>query len=121
MTSLQLCFGRHRLSCMKRSLIGFSLMFTAGCSKAAPSSVDIMCETEDFGYGSPSDDAKLGLDRTNCYRNLMALSHGVLDPLLDAATQSHAEYMATHNTMTHGEDSSKAGYTGDQVWDRIEF
>jgi uncharacterized protein YkwD len=78
------------------------------------------CGTSDYGYSGASADAREALERTNCYRNLMGLEPGVLHSVLDDATQSHADYMGRHDTITHYEDSSLSGYTGDAVWDRIE-
>ncbi|MGB0639263.1 MAG: CAP domain-containing protein [Myxococcota bacterium] len=96
------------------------LLGLTACSEKEPSGVNDLCGTDSYGYGTPSDDAKRGLEQTNCYRNLMGLSQGVLHPQLDEATQQHANYMASHNTMTHSQDASKSGFTGEWVWDRIE-
>lgn len=91
-----------------------------GGSKASPVSVDDMCRTFDYGDDGASDDAKAGLERTNCYRRLMGLSAAELEPHLDIAAQQHAEYMATNNILTHEEDKNADGYTGEWVWDRAE-
>ncbi|MAY80476.1 MAG: hypothetical protein CL930_06775 [Deltaproteobacteria bacterium] len=97
------------------------LFFAAGCDiPKETAGVDELCGTDSYGYSSPSDEAKRGLEQTNCYRNLMGLSRGVLHRQLDSATQQHAEYMATHNTMTHAQDPSKSGFKGEWVWDRIK-
>ena len=82
--------------------------------------VDGSCGTPDYGYASPSADAREAIERTNCFRNLMGLEPGILHPVVDQATQAHADYMDRHDTITHYEESSKAGYTGDAVWDRLE-
>ena len=82
--------------------------------------VEEACETSDYGYGSPTPDAKEGLARTNCFRNLMGLEPAVLHPILDAASQAHSDYMQDNDILSHSEESSKPGYTGDAVWDRIE-
>jgi len=50
----------------------------------------------------------------------MDIELGVLDSLLDDASQSHAEYMQGNEVMTHQQDSSLAGFTGEWVWDRVE-
>ncbi len=97
-----------------------ALIGCGGPEKADPVSVDESCKTLDFGYDDPSEDARLGLERTNCYRNLMGLGLAVLEPSLDISAQNHAEYMATNQTLTHEEDRDAEGYTGDQVWDRAE-
>lgn len=83
-------------------------------------SVDDACGTSDAGYGSPSDDALEALERTNCYRNIMQIDPGTLDRDLDQASQSHADYMNRHDTLTHWQDSSRGGFTGEWVWDRME-
>ena len=84
------------------------------------SRIDDACDALDPGYGSATDDAVEAIDRTNCYRNLMGLERGLLDPDLDAASQIHADYMDRHDTLTHWEDPSKSLYTGEWVWDRME-
>ena len=84
------------------------------------SSIDDACDALDPGYGSATDDAVEAIDRTNCYRNLMGLERGLLDPDLDAASQIHADYMDRHDTLTHWEDPSKALYTGEWVCDLKE-
>jgi len=78
------------------------------------------CETKTYGYASPSEDAKLALEQSNCYRNLMGLSRGRLHPDLDDAAQAHADYMFNLGTITHQESSSNEGYTGEWVNDRME-
>ena len=83
-------------------------------------SIDEACDALGPGYGSATDDAVEAIDRTNCYRNLMGLSRGMLDPDLDAASQMHADYMDRHDTLTHWEDPSRPLYTGEWVWDRME-
>ena len=82
--------------------------------------VDDSCGTTDYGYASPSADAREAIERTNCFRNLMGLEPGVLHPVVDQATQAHADYMGRHDTISHYEEPTKAGYTGDAVWDRLE-
>ena len=67
-----------------------------------------------------SDAALEALDRTNMYRATMNLEAGVLNPLLNKASQAHADYMACHDLITHQEDADNEGYTGEWVWDRME-
>lgn len=101
----------------------FALLALVGCGgrdKATPVSVDDSCRTLDYGYDNPSEDARAGLDRTNCYRVLMGLSRPELEPSLDLASQHHAEYMAANDLITHEESRSDEGYTGQWVWDRAE-
>lgn len=81
--------------------------------------VDDACELSEVGYDGASDDAIEALDRANCHRRMLGLEAGVLDERLDDASQAHAEYMAGTGVIGHAEDSGTAGYTGDQVWDRI--
>lgn len=83
-------------------------------------SVEDACGTDSYGYGSPSAAAIEALERTNCYRNLMAIELGTLDVDVDRASQAHADYMERNDTLTHYEDPSAPGYTGEWVWDRIE-
>ena len=103
-------------------MIVFLALYACGGdgTKASPVSVDDMCKTFDYGDDDASDDAKAGLERTNCYRRLMGLDAAELEPHLDIAAQKHAEYMATNNTLTHEEDKDADGYTGESVWDRAD-
>jgi len=102
-------------------MLAFMAFFACtGEEKASPVSVEDMCQTFDYGDDDASDDAKAGLERTNCYRHLMGLDAAELEPHLDIAAQQHAEYMATNSTLTHEEDKDADGYTGDWVWDRAE-
>ena len=82
--------------------------------------VEDACGTSDYGYSNPTTDAKEGLARTNCFRNLMGLEPAVLHPILDAASQAHSDYMQTNDVLSHSEEPAQPGYTGDAVWDRIE-
>ncbi len=97
-----------------------TLLACEGRDKAPPVTLEDGCKTLDFGYDDPSDDAREGLERTNCYRGLLGLGAAELQPALDIASQSHAEYMATNGLLTHQQDSRDEGYTGEWVWDRAE-
>jgi len=100
----------------------FMLVFgLASCDEfKTEGDVEGSCGTDSYGYSSPSRAAKEGLERTNCYRNLMGLSRGTLDRELDDASQAHAEYMEDIGTITHQESSSVGGFTGEWVWDRMD-
>jgi len=100
--------------------LGLSFFLLGACDSEDKFTVTGACGTTDFGYGSPSKAARDGLDRSNCYRSLMGLELGTLDRRLDDAAQSHADYMADHDMITHQESSSKTGFTGEWVWDRME-
>jgi len=78
------------------------------------------CGTSEYGDDNASSAAKAALDRTNCYRNLLGLNPGLLDPALDEAAQSHADYMSRNNTVTHQQIAGTGGFTGEWVWDRFE-
>jgi uncharacterized protein YkwD len=93
---------------------------TGGDEPPVPISVEEACGTDDYGYDTPSDDASSGLERTNCYRNLMGLDPTILEPHLDAAAQAHADFMHLHDTLGHTESEELEGYTGDHVWDRMD-
>jgi len=82
--------------------------------------LDDACGTDDPGYASPSDDALVAIERTNCYRNLMGIEQGRLDSRLDQAAQAHADYMATNGLITHTEDAASPGFTGENAWDRAD-
>ncbi len=60
------------------------------------------------------------IERTNWYRSMMSIESGTLDPVLNKASQAHADYMACHATITHEEDADNDGFTGEWVWDRME-
>ncbi len=94
------------------SLLACTSAFTA---------VDAFCGTTVWGYEpvGPPDDAAQALERANCYRSLMGLEPGVLDPRLDEAANSHARYMAQADDLTHAEDPGAPGFTGERVWDRV--
>ncbi len=79
------------------------------------------CGTSEFGYDTPSTEAQSALEQSNCYRNLVGLQPGVLHPALDEAAQSHADYMQARGQLTHQQSAGTSGYTGDWVWDRMEF
>lgn len=96
------------------------LLACGGSDLADPVSLDDACGTDAYGYDSPTDDARAALERTHCYRNLMGLDPGLLDPQLDEAAQAHAEYMDTNHTIDHQERSSNPGFTGEWPWDRVE-
>jgi hypothetical protein len=94
-------------------------LLASGCA-ADKVATGLPCGTVDLGYASPEEFAVEALDRSNCYRDWMGLEAGILDPLLDDASQSHAEYMAGNEAMTHQQDSGLPGFTGEWVWDRVE-
>jgi hypothetical protein len=78
------------------------------------------CQTSTYGYTIPSEAAQAALEQTNCYRNLMGLSRGRLDPDLDEAAQAHADYMATLGAITHQESVSEPGFSGEWIDERVE-
>jgi len=79
-----------------------------------------VCPSTPFDPDVTSDAAAAGLAQSNMYRELMGLEPGVLHPLLDRASQSHADYMACHQTITHQQEAGQGGFTGEWVWDRLE-
>lgn len=79
---------------------------------------DLQC-TEDPGYAA-SATALAALDHANCYRDAMGLAPGLLDPVVDDATQAHADYMEANRRLDHQELDGEAGFTGEWVWDRLE-
>ena len=106
-----------------RLVIFMGSLCTSGCVRDSDLLDTVLleeaCGTDDYGYDSPSRDAIEALERTNCYRNLMALEPATLDERLDEAAQAHAEYMASYG-LTHQEDASNEGFTGEWAWDRAE-
>ncbi|MCK6524867.1 CAP domain-containing protein [Myxococcota bacterium] len=89
-------------------------------AKPVAVSVDGACIEEDPGDPGASEAALEAIYRTNCYRNLLGLDLGQLNPKLNDAAQAHADYMQQNKTLDHSEQAGKPGYTGDQVWDRAE-
>ncbi|NUN16415.1 MAG: CAP domain-containing protein [Myxococcales bacterium] len=55
--------------------------------------------------------SKDAVTRVNFYRNLAGLSPVAEDPVLSAACQKHAEYMALHRVLTHDENPELPGYS----------
>jgi len=97
-------------------LVGVVLL---GCSSGDKGEFTPLSCTDDFGDESASDDQRVGLDAANCYRALMGLEPGVLGERINAATQSHAEYMSSAGAISHQQTQGRPGYTGEWVWDRI--
>ena len=99
----------------------FIVFMIAGC---ADDRADTGAEALDcaslYGYDCPAAEAQDALDRLNLLRAEAGLAPTVLNEQLDATSQAHTDYMAINNEITHAEDSSKAGYTGEWVWDRME-
>lgn len=79
-----------------------------------------VCPPTPFDPDVTSEAAAVGLERSNFYREMMGLEAGALHPLLDKASQLHADYMACHQTITHQQEVGMAGFTGEWVWDRME-
>ena len=66
------------------------VLLESGC--AADKAVKgLPCGTGDLGYASPGEFAVEALDRPHCCRDPTGIEAGILDPLLDEASQSHAE------------------------------
>ncbi len=79
-----------------------------------------MCPVTPLEVGAPTDAALEALMRANEHRATMGLAPGSLHPLLNQASQAHADYMACHGVISHQEDSELDGFTGEWVWDRID-
>jgi len=94
----------------------FTPFWVVGCKDSK--SLELSC-TAEAGYADASQDAMEGLDAANCYRELMGLDLGVLNPALDDASQNHAEYMEGQATISHQQVIGRPGFTGQWVWDRI--
>lgn len=75
--------------------------------------------TEEVGYRAPEVNVA-ALEHANCFRLEMGLQPGSLDPVLDDATQAHAEYMLENSVLDHQEVADNPGFTGEWVWDRLE-
>ena len=75
--------------------------------------------TGEVGYRAPEVNVA-ALEHANCYRLDMGLPSGSLDPVLDDATQAHAEYMLENGVLDHQEVADNPGFTGEWVWDRME-
>ena len=84
----------------------------AGCSSGDKEDFTPLSCTEDVGDESATDDQRVGLDAANCYRAMMGLEPGVLGSLVNAATQSHADYMAGAGAISHQQTQGRPGFTG---------
>ena len=89
-------------------------------SACMPGKEDGLCAETPFDPDVTSAAATEAIERTNMYRSMMNIEAGTLDPLLNKASQAHADYMACHETITHQEDADDDGFSGEWVWDRME-
>jgi len=94
----------------------FAAFGVVGCKDSKD--LDLSC-TDEIGYADASQKAIEGLNAANCYRELMGLDLGVLDPHLDNASRNHAEYMARQAAISHHQIDGEPGFTGQWVRDRI--
>jgi len=105
---------------MRVGVIFVAIASGLGCVDDGESGENGMdCDVSFYGYDCPSEDAQMALDRINELRGIMGVEGTVLESRLDEASQSHAEYMLMHG-LSHSEDANSAGFTGEQVWDRME-
>ena len=95
-----------------------ALALLSACSSEGKG--DEACSADVYGYDCPTAEARAALDRANELRDLAGLGPFLLDPLLDQASQAHADWMAGNGTLDHYEVPGSDGYTGDWVWDRME-
>ena len=102
---------------LRTLLIGLVL---AGCASTKDGDDASMCPVTALDPAVPTDAPLEALARSNEHRAMMGLAPGSLHPLLNQASQSHADYMACHAVISHQEDAANDGYTGEWVWDRIE-
>jgi hypothetical protein len=100
---------------------GLAFFVVIGCTaNKGDDDADGLCPPTPFHAEVTSEAATAALERSNVYRSIMNLEPGVLSPLLDKASQSHADYMACHGMITHQQEEGKEGFTGEWVWDRME-
>ncbi len=65
---------------------------------------------------------RAGVERLNCHRDLMGLEPVYLDPVLSAAAQAHADYIAATEEYGHGQsDPGHPLFTGIDARERAEF
>ena len=102
-----------------RYLILVGVVFS-GCASGDKGEFTPLSCTDEVGDEDASDDQRIGLDAANCYRALMGLEVGELGPRINAATQSHADYMQSAGAISHQQTQGRPGFTGEWVWDRIE-
>ena len=81
---------------------------------------DGMCSETSVDSDEASSAAMEAIERTNWYRSMMEIEAGTLDPVLNKASQAHADYMACHETISHQQDGDEDGFSGEWVWDRME-
>ena len=65
--------------------------------------------------------ASVGLDYLNSLRTNAGMPAFTSDDQLEASAKNHSKYMQTNNIFSHGEDSTKSGYTGDYASNRAIF
>ena len=100
-------------------LVFLAWIFGPGCASSKDSNLELGECTLDAGYADPSPQALSALNVSNCYRELMGLKPGSLDPKLDKASLAHAKYMSGEDAIGHQETIGRPGFTGEWVWDRI--
>lgn len=85
------------------------------------------CHDKVPGAGSvEADDAVELVRRTNCYRRLAGLRRGSLDKKVQEAAENHLEYLLVHEPWDDGkpftqEEPGKVGYTGTDIFERMDY
>lgn len=85
-----------------------------------PTAVDEACtDLVDSGDPAASAGELAGLERLNCYRNLLGLPGVRSHPALNAAARAHAAYIVANDAYGHQEtDPASPEFTGEWVADR---
>ena len=91
-----------------------------GCASNKKDEDVAFCPATPLDLAAPTDAALEALMRANEHRAMMNLAPGSLHPLLNQASQAHADYMACNEVISHQEDAGLGGFTGEWVWDRID-
>ena len=65
--------------------------------------------------------ANVGLDYLNNLRDKAGMPEFTSQSQLDTSAKNHSNYMQTNNVFSHGEDSTKSGYTGDYASSRAIY
>jgi len=65
--------------------------------------------------------ASVGLDYLNNLRDKAGMPEFTSQSQLDTSAKNHSNYMQTNNVFSHGENSTKSGYTGDYASSRVIY
>lgn len=96
----------------------------AGCGGSSDSNGDqVMAPPQVSEPNAPAfvgNTATDGFNWFNFRRIQMGLAPVTRNALLDSAAQGHSEYQRINDTITHEQSPLNSGFTGRQMWDRLQ-